>query len=353
MARVTLQTIAERVGVSRMTVSNAFSRPDQLSVALREKILATASELGYAGPDPAGRALARGSTGAVGILLTDSMGTAFRDDVATTFFGAVAEELAPTGLAVTLLPLYGSKDSIPARDVPIDGALIYACPDGADALDWLVRRPIPLVFVDREPTPGSASVTLDDRAGARAGAQHLLGLGHRHIAILTVAFVGPHGVVPDARIYEGDYIAHQRALGWVETLTAAGARITTVQVRENAEQDAYDGATLLLDVDDRPTAVLCFSDVVAWGAMRAASDLGLKVPQDVSVVGFDDAQIARRVRPALTTIRQDVVAKGRAAASQLTAAIERRRRGEAVEPARVVVPIELVVRYSTGPAPQQ
>jgi len=352
MARVTLQTIAERVGVSRMTVSNAFSRPDQLSGALREKILATAAELGYAGPDPAGRALARGSTGAVGILLTDSMGTAFRDDVATTFFGAVAEELAPTGLAVTLLPLYGSKDSIPARDVPIDGALVYACPDGADALDWLVRRPIPLVFVDREPTPGSASVTLDDRAGARAGAQHLLGLGHRHIGILTVAFAGPHGLVADARTYEADYIAHQRALGWVETLEAAGARITTVQVRENAEQDAYDGACLLLDVDDRPTALLCFSDVVAWGALRAASDLGLKVPQDVSVVGFDDAQIARRVRPALTTVRQDVVAKGRAAAAQLTAAIERRRRGEVVEPARVVVPIELVVRHSTGPVPQ-
>src|SRR5690606_7900419 len=86
MARVTLQTIADRVGVSRMTVSNAFSRPDQLSASLRETILATAAELGYVGPDPAARALARGTTGAVGILLTDSMGTAFRDDVATTFF---------------------------------------------------------------------------------------------------------------------------------------------------------------------------------------------------------------------------------------------------------------------------
>ena len=352
MARVTLQTIAERVGVSRMTVSNAFSRPDQLSGALRERILATAAELGYAGPDPAGRALARGSTGAVGILLTDSMGTAFRDDVATTFFGAVAEELAPTGLAVTLLPLYGSKDSIPARDVPIDGALVYACPDGADALDWLVRRPILLVFVDREPTPGSASVTIDDRTGAREAARHLVGLGHRHVGILTVAFAGPHGVVPDATAYEGDYIAHERALGWTEVLDAAGVRVTTVQVREHTEQDAYDGACLLLDVEERPTAVLCFSDLVAWGVLRAASDLGLRVPQDVSVVGFDDAQIARRVRPGLTTVRQDVVAKGRAAAAQLTEAIERRRNGEVVDAPRVVVPTALGGRYSTGPAPE-
>ncbi len=342
MARVTLQTIAERVGVSRMTVSNAFSRPDQLSGALRERILATAAELGYAGPDPAGRALARGSTGAVGILLTDSMGTAFRDDVATTFFGAVAEELAPTGLAVTLLPLYGSKDAIPARDVPIDGALVYACPDGADALDWLVRRPIPLVFVDREATPGSASVTLDDRGGAMAGAQHLVDLGHQHIGILTVAFSGPHGVVPDATAYEGDYIAHERALGWTEVLDAAGVRVTTVQVREHVEQDAYEGASLLLDVEDRPTAVLCFSDLVAWGVLRAASDLGLRVPQDVSVVGFDDEAGAAYFVPPLTTVRQDFPALGRSAIDALVRALA----GEDVP--RTLLPATLVVRASSA-----
>lgn len=353
MARVTLQTIAERVGVSRMTVSNAFSRPDQLSVAQREKILATAAELGYPGPDPAGRALARGTTGAVGILLTNSMSTAFRDDVATTFFGAVAEELAPTGLAVTLLPLYGSSESIPARDVPIDGALIYACPDGAPALDWLVRRPIPLVFVDRQPTPGSASVTLDERKAGEQAARHLIGLGHRHVGLLTLCFEGPHGIVLDLADLGGDFISRERAAAWTETLCAAGVRITAVQVRENHDHDAREAASLMLDVDgDRPTGIICFSDVMAWGAARAAMDLGLRVPQDVSVVGFDDAQISRRVRPALTTIRQDVMAKGRVAAAQLTAAIERRRRGELDEPEQVVLSTELVVRHSTGPAPR-
>ena len=95
MARVTLQTIADRVGVSRMTVSNAFSRPDQLSSELRGRILTAAEELGYAGPDPSARALARGTTGAVGVLLTDSLKYAFNDEVATTFLGAIAEELTP------------------------------------------------------------------------------------------------------------------------------------------------------------------------------------------------------------------------------------------------------------------
>src|SRR4029078_9291251 len=88
MARVTLQTIADQVGVSRMTVSNAFPRPAQLSAALRERILRTATELGYVGPDPAARALARGTTGAVGVLLTDSLTFAFTDEVATGFLSA-------------------------------------------------------------------------------------------------------------------------------------------------------------------------------------------------------------------------------------------------------------------------
>src|SRR5262245_23596220 len=117
MARVTLQTIADRVGVSRMTVSNAFSRPDQLSTELRQKILAAADELGYAGPDPAGRALARGTTGAVGVLLTDSLSYAFTDEVATAFLSAIVDELAPTGFALTLLTSAADDSSMPARDL--------------------------------------------------------------------------------------------------------------------------------------------------------------------------------------------------------------------------------------------
>ena len=112
MGRVTLQTVADAVGVSRMTVSNAFSRPDQLSPALRERVLATATELGYSGPDPAARALARGSAGAVGVVLTESLSEAFLDPVAAAFFGAVAEELAPTGLAVSLIPAEHDRRAI-------------------------------------------------------------------------------------------------------------------------------------------------------------------------------------------------------------------------------------------------
>jgi DNA-binding LacI/PurR family transcriptional regulator len=351
MGRVTLQTVADRVGVSRMTVSNAFSRPDQLSAALRERILAAAAELGYVGPDPAARALARGESGSVGVLMTDSLSYAFTDEVATGFLGAVTEELEPTGLALTLLSSASRGDSVPARDVPLDGAVVYSCAGDSEALGWLTRRGLPLVYVDQEPAPGRPSVNVDDRAGARAAAQHLLDLGHRRVGILTGEHAGPHRTLVPADDPSGHHVSRQRMLGWLEALRPAGVEPLVVRLPLVPEEAAYDAATLLLDRPDRPTAVLCFSDVIAHWAVRAAEDLGLTVPGDLSVVGFDDNPLARRMRPALTTVRQDVAAKGHAAASALAEAIRRSRSGEKPRASQVVLPTELVVRESTAAAP--
>ena len=133
VGRVTLQTIADQVGVSRMTVSNAFSRPDQLSSSLREKILEAAQKLGYVGPDPAARALARGTTGAIGILLTPgSLEYSFRDDVATGFLGAVAHELTPTGLSLTLLTASTDGDLVPAAQVRDQSVIMILSTHGLD-----------------------------------------------------------------------------------------------------------------------------------------------------------------------------------------------------------------------------
>lgn len=351
MGRVTLQTVADKVGVSRMTVSNAFSRPDQLSAELRARVLAAAEELGYVGPDPAARALARGTTGAVGVLLTDSVGDAFQDDVATGFFGALAQELAPTGMAVALLPSVETAEKVPARDVPMDGALVYACAGDTPALTWLLKRRLPLVFVDQPPVDGADAVLLDDRGGARLGAQHLLDLGHRSIGLLTMAWGEPEGLVEPARAGAG-YVATERTRGWNDVLGPADVRVLAAQVHDNAEQAAAAGARVLLEAEDRPTGIVCFSDLMALGAVRAAQDLGLRVPDDVSVVGFDDSPLASRVRPSLTTISQDVAAKGRAAAAALTSAIERRRAGVEDGGRTVLLPAELVVRRSTGRAPE-
>lgn len=354
MSRTTLQTVADHVGVSRMTVSNAFSKPDQLSVELRERILAAADELGYCGPDPAGRALARGRSGAVGILLTESVTYAFTDEVATGFLGAIADELAPTGVALTLLPTAAHDDVAPARDVPLDGAVVYSCDTGSPALTWLKRRGLPLVFVDQTPTPGVASVNVDDRTGAAAAAEHLVELGHRRIDIVSKNMSGPYGVVLPADGAAGvdadHHVSRERMRGWLDSLDAAGITASVVNQPQSSADDAFAAANLLLSQDDPPTALLCFSDVMANGVVRAAEARGLRVPEDVSVVGFDDGPLARRMRPALTTVRQPVAEKGHAAAAALTAAIERSKAtGKPGRARHLVLPTELVVRNSTAP----
>jgi len=347
---VTLQTIADRVGVSRMTVSNAFSKPDQLSVDLRQRILTAAEELGYAGPDPAARALARGTTSAVGVLLTDSLRAAFTDEVATMFLGAIADELAPTGFALTLLSSSARDDVVPARDVPMDGALVYSCDTESPAVDWLMRRKLPLVFVDQDPVAGIPSINIDDRAGAHAAAQHLVGLGHRRIGIVTTNREAPEGVVDIDPDVAASHVSRQRMLGWMDALDAAGIRPTIVQRQRSGEEAGRTGGALLLDQEDRPTAILCFSDATAYGVVRAAEERGVAIPADLSVVGFDDNPVAQRMRPQLTTVRQDVAAKGRAAAAALTAVIQRTRNGGAPTRARHhVLPTELIVRASTAP----
>ena len=349
MARVTLQTIADRVGVSRMTVSNAFSRPDQLSNDLRIRILTAAEELGYAGPDPSARALARGTTGAVGVLLTDSLRDAFADEVATTFLGAIADELAPTGLALTLLAAPEQADVLPARDVPMDGALVYSCNRHSAAVDWLKRRKVPLVYVDQVPTAGIPSINIDDRSGARAAAQHLVDLGHRHVGILIANVDGPAGIVTDP-LSADNHVIRQRMLGWLDALNAAGIEPTVAQDGEADDGADFGGARALLDAADRPTAILCFSDVLAYGVVQAAYARGLDVPADLSVVGFDDNPLAKRTRPPLTTVRQDIAAKGHAAAAALTAAIQGARTGNPARARHVLLPTELVIRESTAKA---
>lgn len=348
MARVTLQTIADRVGVSRMTVSNAFSRPDQLSSELRDRILSAAEELGYAGPDPSARALARGTAGAVGVLLTDVLQDAFADEVATTFLGAIAEELGPTGLALTLLSASPQGNVIPARDVPMDGALVYSCNAQSDAVDWLKRRKLPLVFVDQATSPGFASVNIDDRSGAHAAAQHLVDLGHRRVDIIIANLAGPARILHDPIATTTNHVVKQRLLGWLDALNAAGIEPTVVQEAYGSDGPGNEAAELLLDQAEPPTAILCFSDVVAYGVVQTAQARGLTVPDDLSVVGFDDNPLAKRMRPALTTVRQDVAAKGHAAAAALTAAIERVRAGTEARVRHVLLPTELIVRDSTA-----
>jgi DNA-binding LacI/PurR family transcriptional regulator len=339
MGKVTLQSIADQVGVSRMTVSNAFSRPDQLSADLRSRILAAADELGYVGPDPAARALARGRVGSVGMLLNGALSEAFEDQVSAEFVASVADELGRRGLALTVLTPPSGEDFVPARDVAIDGALVYTCEPQSAGVEWLGRRPLPVVVVDQDLGDDVPGVRVDDLVGGRQGARHLLELGHRRIGIMAL---GTHNGGP---LEESEsYPSRQRMAGWSETLAAAGIEPLVVRVPHGPREAADAAARELLQMAD-VTGVLCFSDVFAQAVVRAAAELGKRVPEDLSVVGYDDSPLSSTSRPPLTTVRQEVAAKGRLAATMLADLLEGR------QTTSELLPVELVVRGSTGPAP--
>ena len=347
MGKVTLQSIADEVGVSRMTVSNAFSRPEKLSADLRERILAVAEDLGYVGPDPAARALARGRTGTVGLLITGRLSAQASDPVATEFLVSVADALSDHGLALTLITAGVGGETVPARDVPMDGALVYVCePDSTD-LAWLRRRDLPLVTVDQEALPGRPSINVDDRAGARAAAQHVIDLGHRRVGLLNLHPVQEDSLEATPVDAPWNPPAAERDAGWRAALSEAGIEPAVELAAFRPVTAAYDAARRLLERPDRPTALLCFSDVYAAQALRAAESLGLRVPEDVSVVGFDDSSLATAVHPCLTTVSQPVSAKGRLAVAALLESMGT----PGADPARTVLPTSLVVRDSTAPPP--
>jgi DNA-binding LacI/PurR family transcriptional regulator len=347
---VTLQTVADKVGVSRMTVSNAFSRPDQLSDELRKKILAAAEELGYWGPDPSGRALARGRSGAVGVMLTDNLQHAFTDQFATVLMAAIADELAPTGLALTLLTAVNPGEALAARDVALDGAMVFSCSDSLVSVDWLRRRRLPIVFIDQEPQPEDTCVNIDEVGGARASAEHVLALGHTRIAVLTAHHGEPMGPLPIDTLKRATYTTRTRTMGFIDALVESGIEPIVVNAgRTNAEAGAA-AAEVFLRGADRPTAVLCFADVIAAGVLRTARQVGIDAPGELSIVGFDDAPFAATTTPPLTTVHQDVAGKGRTAVELLKQLIEAKAAGEELAPTHVVLPTRLVVRDSTAPS---
>jgi DNA-binding LacI/PurR family transcriptional regulator len=349
---VTLQTIADSVGVTKMTVSNAFSRPDHVSAAVRTRILEVARELGYAGPDASARALATGRTGVVGLLLTDAPEDAFNDDVAVAFVGSVARALTPRSLSMVLLSGHSQDDLLPARDVAMDAAIVYSGSADTTSIDWVVRRRLPLVIVDRPRRPGISSVEIENVDGAAQAARHVVDLGHRRVGIACSWLDAADGLEgPSPEIGRPGH-QRDRLRGWIGTLREAGVvPVVTGLPRELTYADAVDVGLSLLLREPRPTAVLCFSDLIASGVLEAAARLGLHVPDDLTVVGFDDSAVAQRTSPQLTTVRQDLDLKGRATVAALFAAMDAAAAGRSGRPRHTTIPTELVVRGSSAPAP--
>ncbi len=347
--RATLQTIADVLGVSRSTVSNAYNRPDQLAPDLRERILAVAAELGYTGPDPAARRLRTGRSGVIGLLFTEALSYAFTDPAAVGFLEGLAREAEAEGTALLLVPSPPGADAAHAvRDAVVDGLCIYSMADDQPSVRAALDRGIPTVVVEEPDIAGQAFVGIDDRSATRSVAEHVLGLGHRRFAVLTDRLRpdGYEGPVDAARESSATFhIGRQRLAGYRDALAAAGIDWSTVPKHEGPN-DRGSGVRLAraaLGADRRPTALLAATDQLALGALRAADELGIAVPTELSVTGFDDAPPAGAAD--LTTLRQPLREKGEQAARLLA---ELR---EGAPPRRVMLPVELVVRGSTGPVP--
>jgi DNA-binding LacI/PurR family transcriptional regulator len=352
-SRVTLQTIADRLQVSRTTVSNAFSRPDQLNPELRRQILDVARELGYAGPNPVARTLRRGRSGSLGVIFPETLVYVVTDPAALLLLRGLAEATEPARTALWLAPVPPDRaaGAGAVRDAVVDGFVVFSLADDDARLQTLVERAMPTVIVDEPALAGAAFVGIDDRAAARAAAEHLLALGHRRFGVVTFPLAEDDYVGPaDLARQEAATISISRArlAGYADALRAAGLPWETVPVQEtrvNAAESGAAAAAALLDRSPRPTAILAFSDLLAIGALAAAATRGLRAPNDLSVVGFDDIPAGAAATPPLTTVRQPLLDKGRIAGEWLL------RGWPPGEPPHLVLPTELVVRASSGPAP--
>jgi DNA-binding LacI/PurR family transcriptional regulator len=343
----TLLDVARAAGVSRTTASNAFNRPDQLSAALRDKVLGVARELGYTGPNPMARMLRTGRAGAIGVVFPEPVTYAFNDPFAIALLQGIASvcEQEETGILVL-----SAIDAVAVRrtvyQVAVDGFIMECLAADTGVVNAVLERGVPAVAVDHPGFTEAPSVEIEERAGARAAAAHLVRLGHRRIGVVAFetrpdGYVGP--LDADRRagaVYE---TTMERLAGYEDGLREAGLDPATLAIEEHPGYGRGRGmaaAFRLLAAVPRPTAILAMSDEFALGAIEAAQGLGLRVPDDLSVVGFDDIPHVARSSPALTTVHQPLVEKGRIAAELLFGRREARS---------IVLPTRLVVRASTAP----
>ncbi|AGZ40587.1 LacI family DNA-binding transcriptional regulator [Actinoplanes friuliensis] len=319
----TSSDVAAAAGVSRSAVSFAFNNPQRISTATRERILAAADELGYT-PNTLARMLQAGTTQSLGVLLPQRLARIMENPYYARFLMGVGQVCDQEGYTLLLTPPL--QDSV-LKAIPyaaVDGFIVCGLETDRGEVAELERRNIPFVLIDSDRYEGAPSVDVDDQGGAREVTRYLLELGHRRLAIVSMD-PGPDRAV---RGYRGPLA--RRMAGITEALSEYALTIDDVRLAEVpvTRTDGYRATRALMTGPQPPTALLALSDVLAYGAVDALQELGIDVPGEVSVTGFDDLAESAWFRPRLTTVRQPIVTKGRTAADFLISAI----RGEDQHP---------------------
>ena len=332
---ITLADVASQAGVSKMTVSKVINKKPGISETTRQRVMQAVDELGYT-VHASARALAGGRTSTLGVVVSS---------LDSQYFSELMRGADMTARDAGLeLLISTTRASHEHRNIGrlahglVDGLLMVFPASLAPYERSLRTLNLPVVVIApglQEATEQQhfPSVDADHYSGARQAMQHLLSLGHRRIAFIG----GPPHLTP----------SRERLRGYREgLLTASIAPDAALQVTSDfSQRSGFQAARKLLALAEPPTAIFAVNDVSAFGAIEAIKDAGLRVPDDISVIGFDNIPQASQVFPALTTIEQPLLEMGAAGTRQLLNLIQ----GVGAVTDRLIVPTELIVRASTGP----
>lgn len=331
-----LSEVAKLAGVAPITASRAIRGEGYVSEEARARIMEAAAKLNYA-PDMVARRMRGEKSRLIGIFVNN-----FGSLVLHEITREISHQARARGYDILLFNAerFDVPDRAGTRDMlaKLCAGLILPMPNAEDGyLSELETRQLPCVFVNFDARPmGLPVVVVENRKGARMAVEHLLSLGHRRIAFIA------------GSSHTGQSAERQAA--YVETLNAAGIAADPALIVPGrfVQTGGYAATQQLLALPEPPTAIFAANDEMAFGAIGAIQSRGLRVPGDISVVGFDDIATSSYTHPPLTTIRQPLAELSASAVGELVALIE----GQPAQAKRVAIPLELIVRQSTGPVAQ-
>lgn len=344
-----LADVAAAAGVSAGTVSNVFNRPAVVRPEVQARVRAVAEDLGYSA-DPAGRLLRAGKVNAIGVATVEPLSHFFADPFARVLMTGITEVAQANGAGVSLVSLANTEEAAwNVRSALVDGFILFCLERAQELIRSATERNLPFVAISLGEAGDAVSVVgIDDEAGARTAAEHLIGLGHHRFAILALE-LGPGrrgGRVSPAQVEASVFSTpRERVHGTFAALRAHGIDTGSVPIFAPSEdRDAIHAALEEIFASPAPpTALLAQSDVIALAALDWLKAHGMAVPSDVSIVGFDGVPESATSLPPLTTIAQPIIEMGRRAADMILSFDG--------TVSRQVFGFSLVVRGSTAPPP--
>lgn len=314
--KVTIKELAEKAGVSKTAVSFAFNNPKRISSETYERIMKIAKEIGYS-PDPVARILATHQTQTIGLLFPQSITEVFQNPYISELVRGIGSVCDREGLALTLLSPQKGIVNHTIQNAAVDGMIILGVDKNSSVHEAFKHRNMPYVAIDAAMTEEYTNVGINDRKLAEELMDILLDNGHTKISFCSLKPLSvdltekTHSTTTDAR--RNGIAASIRKHHLSEKITKNLRFLES----ETSFAKTYEIAKMHLMEKDRPSAVFCMGDVQALGFYRAAEELGIKIPEDLSIVSFDDLPISSIVKPALTTVHQPGFEKGFAAAELL------------------------------------